>query len=281
MTHTVKRGENLLRIASAHGISLEQLLDANPRFKAAPDRLNVGDVLTIPDSSASPTVRPQARPATPPIRTGRVMGKLSEKFETSGRGPGTVSTGQGDSGGVSYGSYQMTSKGGRGTVGQFVSQSDFPFRENFRGLVPGGAAFTRAWKNLAATRRDQFQESQHAFIKKNFFDKLAKKIKDQDGLDVTTRSHALQDVIWSTAVQHGPGATIVHTALARVGISPRDQNFDRDLIVAIYDERGRKNARGELVHFSKNAPAVQRGVARRFVQEKQDALNMLRDELGG
>ena len=44
-----------------------------------------------------------------------MLGSLSSKYETGGRGPGTVSSGVGDAGGVSYGSYQMTSKpaGGR------------------------------------------------------------------------------------------------------------------------------------------------------------------------
>src|SRR5262249_46471025 len=41
------------------------------------------------------------------------LGSLSEKYESGGRGPGTVSTGKGDLGGVSYGTYQLSSKVGR------------------------------------------------------------------------------------------------------------------------------------------------------------------------
>jgi len=55
--------------------------------------------------------RKSARPTT--RRSGHVLGSLSAKYETSGRGPGTVSTGRGDAGGVSYGSYQLASKLGR------------------------------------------------------------------------------------------------------------------------------------------------------------------------
>jgi LysM repeat protein len=55
MTHTVKTGETLGKIAKANGITLAQLLDANPKFKANPNRVRVGDVLNIPDGGAAPT----------------------------------------------------------------------------------------------------------------------------------------------------------------------------------------------------------------------------------
>jgi len=89
----------------------------------------------------------------------------------------------------------------------------------------------------------------------------------------------MQDVIWSTAVQHGPNANVVHQAFAQmrnVGtFDTADPEFERNAIAAVYDERGRKDANGVLVHFSHNSPAVQDGVAKRFVAEKADALFML------
>ena len=39
-------------------------------------------------------------------------GQTSAHYETGGRGPGHVSTGQGDHGGVSYGSYQYATNVG-------------------------------------------------------------------------------------------------------------------------------------------------------------------------
>jgi len=55
MTHTVKRGETLGKIARSHGITLSRLLDLNPQFKAHPDIIHVGDVLIIPGEDAAPT----------------------------------------------------------------------------------------------------------------------------------------------------------------------------------------------------------------------------------
>lgn len=282
MIHTVKAGETLSKIAKIHGITLAKLLDANPAFKAAPDRVQIGARLNIPDLHISP-VQPVPAPAPDPVHrpqpaSDRVLGKLSERFETGGRGPGVVSTGVGDAGGRSYGSYQMTSRPGGGRAREFVSQPDFRFRGRFVGLEPGTDAFTRAWKELAQAQPDEFHREQHEFIKRTHFDKLVKKIRTEDGLDVLTRSHALQDVIWSTAVQHGPGSGIPHRALATVGVDPGDPAFDRQFIKAVYAERGRRKADGTLVHFSRNSAAVQRGVARRFVDEERLALEMLANE---
>src|SRR5829696_4167852 len=237
MTHTVKSGDTLAKIARTNGISLELLLEANPRFRANPNRIRIGDVLNIPDNQSAVIVQPQPEPQAQPQGqpqpqpqppAGFVLGKLSERFETGGRGPGTVSTGRGDAGGASYGSYQMTSKPRGGTVRRFVTGPNFPFRDKFAGPTPGTSEFTNAWKRLAASDRDEFQSSQHDFIKKTHFDPLVQKIIDEDGLNVLTRSHTLQDVIWSTAVQHGPGTNIPHVALAGVRSRPDDPNFDRD-----------------------------------------------------
>lgn len=209
----------------------------------------------------------------------RILGKLSEQFETSGRGPGTVSTGIGDAGGASYGSYQMTSVPDGGTVADFIAAPDFPFRAHFAAHAPGSAGFTAAWKALATSHRDEFQTCQREFIKKTHFDRLVRKILKDTGVDVMTRSHALQDVIWSTSVHHGPLTQVPVRALNTVSIKPDDRNFDRQFIIAIYTERGRKDANGTLVHFSRNSPQVQKGVAARFVQEQSKALAMLDEEL--
>lgn len=276
MTHTVKSGDTLAKIARTNGISLEQLLEANPRFRANPNSIRVGDLLNIPDGQSAPVVQPPTEPQPQP--PGRLLGKLSERFEVGTRGPGTVSTGRGDAGGVSYGSYQMTSKPNGGTVKRYVSQPAFTFRDRFNGLIPGTDEFSAVWREIANNRRDEFQNSQHDFIKKTHFDPLTQKIISEDQLNVLTRSHTLQDVIWSTAVQHGPGSDVVHRALSTLSISHEDPDFDRSLIVAIYAERGRKTPAGNLARFARNSAEVQRGVARRFRDEQRDALAMLAEE---
>src|SRR5687767_5659523 len=245
MTYTVKAGDTLSKIAKITNCSTDQLLKANPRIKD-PNKIKVGDVLTLPNGLSELTTDntkplPPPAPVTPPATSvggalgqalADALGELSSKYETGGRGPGTVSTGSGDPGGVSYGSYQMATK--MGTVARFVGQAGFPWAKDFQGLTPGTAPFTASWKRIAAAETDAFQRAQHAFIKKTHYDLLAAKILAEDGLDVNTRSRALQDVVWSTAVQHGGATPICHRAIANCAAKPADADFDEQLIRAVY-----------------------------------------------
>lgn len=297
MTYTVKPGDTLGKIAKNNGISLARLLEANPQIKD-PNRIKVGDLITLPNGSLdlstdttkplppltpTPPIPPTTTPTTSTSSAGglgkalaEALGELSAKYETGGRGPGTVSTGSGDPGGVSYGSYQMATK--MGTVARFVGQAGFQWAKDFQGLAPGTAPFTACWKRIAAAETAAFQSAQHAFIKKSHYDLLAAKILTDDALDVNTRSRAVQDVVWSTAVQHGGGTPIIHRAIGNCTAKPADANFDEQLIRAVYAERGRKKPDGNLAYFSKSSPSVQAGVAKRFKNEEQDALAMLAKE---
>jgi len=289
MTYVVKAGDTLSKIATRNGITLAQLLQLNPSIKN-PNKISVGDKINLPDTSTEntkplPSNVVPAKPVTTAAAAGGalgaaladMLGELSAKYETGGRGPGTVSTGAGDPGGVSYGSYQMASK--MGVPARFVSQSGFPWLSDFQGLKAGSAPFTACWKRIASAETDAFQRAQHAFIKKSHYDLLAAKVLNDDGLDVNTRRRALQDVIWSTAVQHGGATPIIHRAIANVSVPTTDPSYDEKLIRAIYAERSRKKADGNLAYFSKSSPSVQKGVARRFRDELQDALAMLAKEV--
>src|ERR1700755_1447385 len=117
MTYTVKAGDSLSKIAARNGLTLAQLLDQNPQIPD-PNRIKVGDVINLPNESIS-TENTKPLPAIPAatVATGALGEAIADetvsmraKYETGGRGPGVVSTGAGDPGGVSYGSYQMASK---------------------------------------------------------------------------------------------------------------------------------------------------------------------------
>jgi hypothetical protein len=293
MTYTVKPGDTLSKIAKNNGVSIAQLLQANPQI-SDPNKIRVGDAITLPNgvldlttetTKPLPPITPAPQPTTPTTSSSssavgaigealaEALGELSAKYETGGRGPGTVSTGSGDPGGVSYGSYQMATK--MGTVARFIAQAGFQWAKDFLGLTPGTAPFTACWKRIAVAETAAFQSAQHAFIKKTHYDLLAAKILNDDGLDVNKCSRAVQDVVWSTAVQHGGATPICHRAIANCTAKPADANFDEQLIRAIYAERGRKKPDGNLAYFSKSSPSVQVGVAKRFRNEEQDALAML------
>ena len=67
-------------------------------------------------------------------------------------------------------------------------------------------------------------------------------------------------------------------ACANVKCQQSDPDYDKQLICAIYAERGRRKPDGNLAYFSKSSPSVQTGVAKRFKNEEQDALAMLAKE---
>lgn len=225
------------------------------------------------------------------------LGTLSSHYETGGRGSITVSGGAGDAGGVSYGAYQMTSQRkiknpdgsftviNGGTVKNFVNWNGMPWTSEFSGLTPGSAAFTSKWKELVETKGQEFVDVEHEFIKVSHFDIQIQKIITDAGIDLRYHSHTINDVVWSTAVQQGPGASIIVKAIDGLGIPHEETKaYDEKLIDAIYNERGRKivggTSDGQLYYFSKNSIAVQQGVADRFVSEKAKAQGRLKDESG-
>jgi hypothetical protein len=205
-------------------------------------------------------------------RADEPLGKLSEKYESGGRGPGTVSTGKGDPGGVSYGTYQLASKIGR--ADQFV-QKYYP--KEFEGLKGGTPEFTKVWKELAAKDPKALHANEHAFIKETHYDPQVRKLEKELKLDVTKRSAAFRDVIWSLAVHHGPNTDVV-TAAAKPLIEKKDlgEITDEELMRAIYAERGRKGADGKLVRFKGVSDDWIPGLTKRFENELKDALEMLK-----
>ena len=53
LIYTIKRGDKLLKIAAAHGITLDELMKANPTIKD-PNKISEGQQITIPPPAASP-----------------------------------------------------------------------------------------------------------------------------------------------------------------------------------------------------------------------------------
>ena len=125
------------------------------------------------------------------------LGQTSAKYETSNRGPGFISTGQGDLGGKSYGIYQLSST--QGSLAEYVNQSA-KYGSEFKGLTPASAAFDAKWKEVAQRDPQGFSNDQHTFIKKEFFDVQNDTLKGR-GIDLSDRGRAVQDMLWSTSVQ--------------------------------------------------------------------------------
>ena len=187
-------------------------------------------------SSPPPKLRP-AKPDAPLAPPMHRLGSLSEEFESGGRGPGTVSSGVGDPGGVSYGTYQLASK--TGTCAVFVKTEGKPWAAKFARNAPGTAAFSTAWKAIAAADGEAFGNAQHAFIERTLYRPVVNVVNDRKGVDLDRRGEAVRDVAWSCAVQHGRAANILIDAIDAVerDTDRSDPNYDRKLVEAIYKAR--------------------------------------------
>lgn len=203
------------------------------------------------------------------------LGALSEKYESGGRGPSTVSTGEGDPGGVSYGTYQLASKIGR--ADQFVKKH---YPKEFEGQKGGSDEFTKKWKELAAKDADGLRKNEHQFIKETHYDPQAAKLLKDVKLDVAKRSAAFRDVVWSTAVQHGPNTDVIVVAVKSLLTEGKklDDVTDEPIIKAVYAERGRKTDDGKLARFKGVSEKWIPALTKRFENEQKDALEMLKKE---
>ena len=214
------------------------------------------------------------------------LGDLSALYESNGN-PGCVSTGAGDLGGISYGAYQLASS--VGSVDEFIR-----WGINYGGFYTDYAnalnqydinsdAFIQEWKSLATNDYNGFLQMQHDYIKSEYYDKACRYLANE-GFHADNHSDALKDVIWSRAVQYGPGNVVdlFNEALRYVPGYTNEWNlswvdalrFDYDLIVGVYES----NKTDEWISDSLSED-VYEGVYNRMEEEKQEALSMFTKEI--
>lgn len=191
------------------------------------------------------------------------LGGMAARFESGSAGSSAV--GWDSTGGTSYGKYQIATK--TGTMNRFMEHLKATNPEAYQRLSAAGpadsgkeGAFAQEWKKLAG--EGKLAQSEHDFIKKTHYDVGMGNVKNKGLQDMIGKSKALQEVMWSTSVQHGGGgAGSIFNKVFKEGMS------EQDLIKAIYAERGTK--------FGSSTAAVQQSVMNRFAQEQQLALGLV------
>ena len=213
------------------------------------------------------------------------VGNLAARFESGGEG--TAAIGYDRHGGTSYGKYQIASR--VGTMKQFIGFLKSEAPDIASRLEKAGAANTGGrrgampdeWRAIAAEQPDRFEKLQDTFIHASHFTPALRSLAEKTGLDTGNLPKALQEVVFSTAVQHGPtGAShIISRAFAEVGeesLNParnapkRLAKAQENLIRRIYDARSGQ--------FESSVPSVQAAVKSRLRQEMGMAIGMLRQE---
>lgn len=294
---TVRPGDTLSGIAGRLGVSWQSLARANSI--ANPELIHPGQQLRVPDTRTAPTApalapapspapaagtspTPSGAPApavptpanTAPVTTAS-LGSLAERYESAGRGPGTVSNGAGDPGGRSYGVHQLASR--TGTLQAFLRTEGAPFADR---LGPHGTArFDREWQAIAREQPAAFRDAQHAFIARTHYQPMVDAVTTRTGLDLTTRGRAVQEAAWSVSVQHGRAAQVMTDAIARAdAVAQRGSPaYDRALVDAIYDARSDyvRRVAADPARTASERRTLLSVVNNRYPAERADALALL------
>lgn len=200
------------------------------------------------------------------------IGKLSAQFESGGEGIAAI--GYDSTGGTSYGKYQIASR--VGSMKNFLEFLDSEAPDLSRRLRKAGPANTGSrkgampneWRAIAAEQPERFEKLQESFIHQSHYKPALEAIERSTGIDSSHLSAAMREVIWSTAVQHGPaGAARIFARADDMSGKATDAAYERKLIDNVYSVRAGQ--------FGSSSRKVRAAVQSRFRQEKQLALNML------
>lgn len=190
------------------------------------------------------------------------LGGMSAQFESGGRGSSAV--GWDSTGGTSYGKYQIATK--TGTMRRFMDFLKGTNPAAYQALASAGPAdsgkdgqFAQVWRKIA--KDGTLGNSEYDFIKSTHYDVGVSGIKNKNLKAMLGSSKALQEVMWSTSVQHGGGgASSIFNDSYQDGIS------EQDLIKAIYAKRSTK--------FGSSTAEVRASVINRFGREQKLALGI-------
>ena len=120
--------------------------------------------------------------------------------------------------------------------------------------------FVDAWKKLSDS--GALGDTEASFMKKQAYDPAMAGIKNKGLQDMIGGDKGLQEMLFSTATQHGgAGASGIMNKVYKEGMTKED------LVNSVYAERGTR--------FGSSTPEVQKSVQNRFGREKNDILGLM------
>lgn len=199
------------------------------------------------------------------------IGEAIAKYESGTSGSSAI--GYDGTGGTSYGKYQLASKAGsmegflKMMEGKGGEHAAIAARLRASGPTNTGSrqgAMPTQWKKEAAANSELMKSAELEYMLKSNY---APAMQGLSG-DLRSRvegSKALQEAMFSTAVQHGPGRTSgIWNKVYKAGMS------EEDLTRAVYNERATR--------FGSSTPQVQESARRRMASEQEVILSMLNAE---
>jgi hypothetical protein len=261
--------QNVNNLAASTLIAMAALSSGPNRLGTLTNMPGIGGTSTSVPSSTAPVERTSSR-----LSHCQEIGSLSAQFESGDNGPEVI--GYDDKGGTSYGTYQISSRAG--TMHSFLDYLSDKAPNIAQQLKAAGPANTGsrsgkmpvAWQRITAQDPSRFSKLQNDFIEQTHYLPALQEITEKTGLDVSKGPRALQEVLWSTAVQHGPkgAAKIFSRAVERSQTKNGGVQMSQ-LISSVYSMRAGQ--------FGSSSSDVRSAVQSRFSEEKNLALAMLSD----
>ena len=185
------------------------------------------------------------------------IGFISRKYESKGNG-GAVNP---DTNGPSYGVHQFNR--GSGTADSFVAWlkiKDPNMAGLFGNYKAGSVGFNNAWKSTYNKYGEDFTQKQIEYAILDYYTPFREKVLKNYGVDLS-RSIALQELGFSHAIQYGSRNTKRFAGI-------NNTMSDADIINLVYNNK-LNNVSND---FEKK---YQAGVRNRFLDERQDILNLV------
>lgn len=207
-----------------------------------------------------------------------MLGDLSKKYEVGDGNSGIISNCSEDAGGKSYGLYQLSYNSG--TLSNFICWLQDHNNEIYNRLnnyTLASDQFDSEWKNIAEENDEEFSQLQYDFIKESIYD-VAVDYLSKNYFEIDNHSETMKDVVWSRAVQYGPGyiVDIFTEAVESIGYPNLsyvdDSKFDGDMIEAIYLDVCKSE------EWTSGSPSLRNALYNRFENECEEALDLLNKE---
>ncbi|MBQ9407272.1 MAG: hypothetical protein IJU37_11130 [Desulfovibrio sp.] len=196
------------------------------------------------------------------------IGNTTAQYESGSDGINAI--GYDKNGGTSYGKWQLSSRQGsfnewldhlatKGEAGANAARAIRAAGEANTGSRKGAAV--DAYKKEAAANPELFETSQREYIQAKHYGPMLQKLSPEQRNQIEANP-ALQEMAWSTAVQHGgAGGARILNRIWKPGMS------DADMVNATYSARGG--------NFGSSTTEVQDAVKARFLGERGVILGML------
>lgn len=204
------------------------------------------------------------------------LGQIAAKFESAGD-VGAVAADA--AGSFSYGAFQINTGVGaaRASGGSMADFLEFAKEEDqsiankleaaggWQAAQRKDPAFVEAWKEIAKNKPKKFYNLQHQYIAKSHYIPVINALKKR-GIDLSKRPRAIQEIVWSIAVNSGVGgATGIIQKAVKESPKSLEGMTDEELLNSILDQKVSSLRR----HGFEN-------VARRFdIGERRAATEML------